>query len=152
MILSFDPGVHIGVVAVNNINYITREYDLLFCGVVMFPQRKQLRTLIAKQMYKEEIEAIIIEDFALSHNIDLQRAQAGSKFEAVAVKERIICICEDLILDDRIVIQTPAYRKSAINMPEAHHEILKGNRHTIAAYQHMRAYIFAESNHRKRLI
>lgn len=138
MIISFDPGGTTGVVLADNVNFKLREFDITGKALIKFADRAMIYEVLA--LRTSALKAVIIENFRLFP--DKAAQQAYSTFEAVKVIERITVYCEQLGLDDRIVIQEPAMRKSASNYPDAHRRALGNNRHLYAAYQHLRYYVF----------
>lgn len=148
MIISFDPGYSTGIALINNVNYAERTYDLSTCGVVMFPDRAKLATLLKR--YSEQLEQIVIEDFLLFEHKAL--AQIGSRFEAVKVIERITVYAEQLGLANRITMQIPALKDQVLRngnrtMPKAHYQTIqqlpeRHRPHVISAYRHARYFIW----------
>lgn len=137
--ISFDPGIHIGIVSAVNINYSKRTYDLgPINEVLMFPDRYKLMGILARNA--DQLEAIIVENFRLFPN--KAQAQSYSEFETVKVIERIQVYCEQLEIAHMITMQEPSVRHSAKGMPDEHAKVLKHDRHLTAAYQHLRFYIF----------
>lgn len=152
-IISFDPGYSTGVIIANNVDYTQRTYDLIAARIVMFPDRAWLNTLLLH--YWRDLERIVIEDFLLFE--DKALAQTGSRFEATKVIERITVYAEQLNIADKIKMQAPDLRLNARGMPADHLAFLtsvapdpKVRRHLIAAYQHLRYYIFWQSNQLKK--
>lgn len=148
MIISFDPGYSTGIALINNVNYAKREYDLFRCGVLMFPERAHIATLLKR--YSEQLDVIIIEDFLLFE--DKALSQVGSRFEPVKVIERITVYCEQLGLADRIIVQPPTFQKRTLmrgdhTMPAEHYRMIqqlptKQRPHATSAYKHARYYIW----------
>lgn len=154
MIIAFDPGLSTGVVGGINVDYAERQYKLIIARVIPFAERTQIAKLldpaswIVAEQWKEPIEAIIIEDFMLY--ADKANAQINSRFETVKVIERITVYAEQLGLADKIIMQPAGLRLSAKGMQLEHRDTIAPNRHLTAAYQHLRYYLFMESQRRKR--
>lgn len=138
MIASFDPGITTAVVTATNVDYAARTYDLGECGLVLYDDRAKLLHWLDIRKY--DLEAIVIEDFKLF----AQRAQSqiNSRFETVRVIERIVVYAEQCGLGSKVVMQDPHLRLRARGMPQPHAQQLKNNRHLVAAYQHLRYYVF----------
>jgi len=149
MIISIDPGIHIGIVIANGVDYRARTYDLYSAGIIMFTDRAKLLNLLRK--HEDHLEALVIEDFLLFEHKALD--QIGSRFETVKVIERLTLYAEQLGIEDKIKMQEPAFRSRATVMPDQHLAFLraatasepKNFKHLRAAYQHLRAYVFDQS-------
>lgn len=142
MIISFDPGISTGIVLADDINYQTREFRIVGKGVLMYPERAKILDMLTR--YADRLEAIIVEDFLLYR--DQAMAQVNSRFETVKVIERIQVYAEQLAIDHLIKMQLPALRRSASVPKGDHRAALGNNRHTDAAYQHLRYYIFMQKH------
>jgi len=132
-LVAFDPGGTTGFVIFDNVDYRARDYDLSAVGVIEWHDRKHIETILRSSMP----DVIVIEDFKLRRDKALE--QSGSDMPAPRVIERILVYCEQLKLDDRIVIQMPGLRTSC-NVPLEHQRVCRIS-HIRAAYLHARYYV-----------
>jgi hypothetical protein len=114
--------------------------------VLPFAERARIVQWVNPERWSAPIDAIVIEDFLLFKDKALD--QVGSRFEAVKVIERIFVYAEQMGVADKIVMQLPAMRLSAKGIPDEHKPIINRSRHLVAAYQHLRYYIFAQKHKR----
>lgn len=139
MILSIDPGINIGMVLGTDIDLITPDFSIARAGVIMYPNRAQLKPILAR--YRAQLTAIVLEDFKLFPHKAVD--QIGSRFETVKVIERVTVYCEELGLDHLITMQ-PSSAQQRVKVPDDVPAQLGYNRHLLSAYKHLRYYLFAQ--------
>ncbi len=139
MIISFDPGEHIGIVLADNIDLTIPSFDIRAAEMIMYPDRKLIMPILTR--YANQLETIIIEDFKLFAS--KAQHQIGSRFETVKVIERITVYCEELGLADKIVMPEASLQQR-VSIPDTVLAQLNYNRHLVSAYKHLRYYVFSE--------
>lgn len=135
--LAFDPGKTTGYTLANNVvseGGVT--FDLVSVGQIEWADRfSAIDALIGL-----DVRAIVVEDFKLFAKY--ANDQINSRFPSVLVIGIIQALAYSKGLSERLAMQDPALRHSTarIKQPE-HAKILRGQRHALAAYQHLRYYL-----------
>lgn len=138
MMISIDPGYTTGTAIATDIKS-AEQFDLIGAFEISWSQRFDFFSTFFRAN-ADKLTAIIIEDYKLSHNEKLQKAQAGSRMPSSRVIGLIETECYHYDLHNRLYFQDPIDYHSMHVLAE-HRERVGVSKHNQVAYRHLRYYL-----------
>jgi hypothetical protein len=138
MILAIDPGYTTGTAIATDI-VSAEQFTLIGAFEVEWSKRFDFFSTFFR-VNAAVLTAVIIEDFRLSYNEKLQRAQAGSRMPSSQMIGLIEALCYQFRLSSRLHFQLPVDYHN-MHVLAQHIECVGLSRHNQVAYRHLRHYI-----------
>jgi len=138
VIIAIDPGYTTGTAIATDIESAER-FNLIGAFEIGWQARFNFFATFFRSN-ADRLTAIIIEDFRLSNDEKLQKAQAGSRMPSSQVIGQIETECYHYGLRNRFILQEPRDYHNMLILNE-HIERVGLSNHNKVAYRHLRYYI-----------
>lgn len=138
MMIAIDPGYTTGTVIADNIISAER-FNVVGAFDVSWNKRFEFFSTFLRT-HAAQLGAIVCEEYKLSTRPEAQQSQAGSKMPSSRVIGLIECLCYDLGIYNRLIMQPPKYYHYLSILPE-HQRIVGDVIHNQVAYRHLRYYL-----------